>query len=348
MMPTFTDEDWRGPLVHVWPWLGAAVVAAIAAVLAARRWTSALMLIAIEGTTFLVVAAVLVGPVPVEARSDAVTRGHLALMDAFDPSRLRAFDYTTFSRISPDRWLTEGRITLDLDPSHPADGYGRLAAPVTLAPGQYDVNVWFQGDRPHTGDLRLSLGRGQILRTVEGPLPNPTATIVALPVEIPDLSVQLSDLATAQSAVRVEFTPTSIVPGSQRLVADARAVEAIPGRPDAYIIYTDDRTFPEGGVFWTQGTRRGEVLVVPAGAREAALTLHVGPTGGLVRVGVAGRSQDIQMGANETRTLTMAVAQGAPYVAVTVESSRAFRPAAVDPQSTDTRSLGCQVRIELR
>ena len=348
MIPTFTDEDWRTPFVHLWPWFGAVAVAWIAAMLVARRSTSLLTLVAAEAVTFVIIAAVLVGPVPVEARGDAVTRGRLALMDAFDPHRLRAFDYAALSKLSADRWLTEGRIAIDLDPSHPADGYGRLASPVTLAPGSYEVKVWFRGDHAHAGDLLLALGRGQVLQRVAAPLPNPTVTTFALPVEIPELSVQLTDLSTAQSAVRVEITPASVIATSRRIGVEAHAIESVGARPDAYLVYVDDRTFPEGGVFWTGGTARGEVLVVPAGAREMSLTLHVGPTGGPVHVDAGGTSQDLQMGPNDTRTLTVPVAEAAAYVRVAVQASHAFDPAAVDPTSTDTRSLGCQVRIDLR
>jgi hypothetical protein len=143
----------------------------------------------------------------------------------------------------------------------------------------------------------------------------------------------------------VEIEPLSIVPASQRPHIDAEAVESLPGRQNAYMVYVDEGTFPEGGVFWTRGTSRGEVLVAPAGASTVVLTLHLGPVGGTVRLEVGGRKLDVMMSADETRTVTVDVPVGSSYVSIAVQAPGAFRPADVDPTSSDMRSLGCQVRV---
>ena len=113
-------------------------------------------------------------------------------------------------------------------------------------------------------------------------------------------------------------------------------------------MYTDDNTYPEGGVFWTRRTARGTVSVLPAGAAVIVLTLHVGPNGGLVRLEVGGERMDTMLGPNETRRLSIAVPKGAVSVPISVQAPGSFLPIDVEPGSRDMRSLGCQVRVELQ
>jgi hypothetical protein len=350
VFPTFTDENWHEPLRHALPWVGGALAAGFV-VFFARRLFSSFWLATVAGTTVLVVAAVAVGPAATESRAESVTRGRLALMQAFDPGRLRTFDYAARARMSPEQWIRQSAIAIDLDPAVPADGYGRLTEPLTLAPGQYQVKVWFQ-NRAIDGDLLLAMRDGQVLRRVPGPLANPTVETFDLPAGLPELWVQLAVPAAAQQAVRVELTPLALVPVSERPNLDVHAVESIPGRPNAQLLYVNADTFPEGGVFWTHGTDRGDVLVVPAGARQILLTLHVGPVGGTVRVtaGSAGRREDVVLEPGETRTISIPVgdADAARYVPISIQAPASFRPAEVDPSSSDTRDLGCQVRVELK
>jgi hypothetical protein len=344
--PTFTDENWTAPLVRTIPWIVAAAIAAGVAIAGQRRsrfWT-----IIAAGATFVVASSLLALPIPADARLEAATTGRMALMNAFDPAHLRAFDYATRHRMTPAEWLNAGGLTIDLDPSQPVDGYGRLAGPLALAPGAYTATVWFQGARERDGDLLLALGNSQMLRRVEGPLPNPTSVSFEMPVAVPSLWVQLTEVSTAQQAVRVEIKPADLVPASERLHVDAHAVEMVPGRPNAYMEYIDEWTFPEGGVFWTRSTGTGKIVVAPAGAREIVLTLHVGPNAGSVRVTTGQTPMDLTMAAEETRTLAIPVPAGAKYVQIGTQAARDFRPADVNPSSSDTRHLGVQVRVEVR
>jgi hypothetical protein len=295
-----------------------------------------------------VVAAALSGSFSVEARAESVARGRVALLTAFDPVHLRAFDYARLSKMSPADWASTGKLVIDLDPTSAAEQEGRLTGPLTLPPGRYEVQVWFRGEARHDGDLLVAFGPGQVLARLEGPLANPAVAIFDMPVPIPQLWVQLSEALSAQRVAHVELNPLAIVPASDRPRVAVRAVESIPGRSNAYMAYTDDRTFPEGGVFWTHGTSRGEVLVVPEGAARVDLTLHVGPVGGVVRLTVAGQTRDVEMTAEETRTVSVTIPSGSLYFPVSVQAPGSFRPAEIDPKSTDTRSLGCQVRVEVR
>jgi hypothetical protein len=348
VVPTFTDENWRTPFLHLVPWIGAAIVALGLLLFAGRRVASPFWPALAGAATFLAVVTLATGSVSAEARAESATRGRFALMQAFDPSRLRAFDYAGVSRMSPAQWLEQSALAIDLDPSRPADGY--VGPPLTLAPGQYDVKVWFQGNRALDGDLLVTFDRAQILKRVTAPLANPTTFTIDLPVAVPLVWIQVTDHATAQQAARLEVTPTNIIAASQRPAEEVHAVDAVPGQEDAYLVYTDAGTFPEGGVFWTNGTRTGRVLVVPAHGREIRLTLHLGPVGGTVRVtaGREPRREDVVIEPEGTRTIAIAVGDGTRFVPVTVQAPVSFRPAEVDPSSSDTRDLGCQVRVEVQ
>jgi hypothetical protein len=126
------------------------------------------------------------------------------------------------------------------------------------------------------------------------------------------------------------------------------ALEAVGDRPGAYIIYADDKTYPEGGVFWTRSTEAGTVFIAPDGASTLVLTLHVGPAGGRVQITVADQDHSLDLTHDETRTIEIPLPPARQLVPVTVRASAHFRPRDREPASTDSRWLGCQVRIGLK
>ena len=77
------------------------------------------------------------------------------------------------------------------------------------------------------------------------------------------------------------------------------------------------------------------------------LTLSTGPNSGEVTVESPAGSHRVTMTANEEQRLAVALPAGARLVPLTIQSSVMFRPAEVNPSSTDMRGLGCQVRIAL-
>jgi hypothetical protein len=77
------------------------------------------------------------------------------------------------------------------------------------------------------------------------------------------------------------------------------------------------------------------------------MTLHLGPNAGAVSVTAAGATRAVAVEAGGTAQLEVEVPPDAAFVPITVQSSRSFVPARVDPASNDTRRLGCQVRIAL-
>ena len=348
-LPTFTEQNWTRPLASSLPWIIAAAAALGLALVAAAR-ASRLNLFwigGIEAVTFLLVGSLMTSRAAAFTRADSVMRGRTALMTAYDPDRLRGFDYGSMTRVDADTLRRMAPLSIQRSPGNPVDAQGRVAAPPALPPGRYEARVWFQGQGERDGDLLLSARRGNVLARMHGPLANPATIAFDVPALL-GFVVSLSERSSAQAVDRVEIIPLSIVPKSSRIDAQARAVEAIAGRPNAYIVYVDDETYPEGGVFWTRGANRGDVLIAAAGASEIMLTLHVGPISGTVRLTVDGQPIDVGMVPNETRVVPVPVRAGAGLVRVGVQAPASFRPSAVDPNSTDIRALGCQVRVELR
>jgi hypothetical protein len=312
----------------------------------ARRW-SAYWIAVGEITAFVVVGSMLSTPSASAIHDDVVTRGRVELMTAFDPEHLRSFDYRRLSKLDPASLLEVCTLNVHRAGDEMPDEQGRVAGPIGLPPGRYQAQVWFASSQPQPGDLLLLPRRGNALARRAGPLPSPATMTFDLPARVP-VWLALSEPSTARRAQRIEIAPLAIVPRSHRLNAEARAVEAIEGRENAYIVYVNSETYPEGGVFWTRAANRGEVLVSPAGASDIVLTLYVGPTAGTVHLDVGGQSLDVAMRADEIREVSVPVSAGASLVPVSVQASAWFRPAAVDPRSSDTRALGCQVRIGLR
>jgi hypothetical protein len=303
----------------------------------------------VEGVVFVFIVSLATFIYSPDARAETVRRDRLAVLQQFDPDVLRGLDYRAgrLVKLTPASWLDAGRLAFDLQPGADPDPFGRLTDDLSLPPGGYQIGVTFAGRGPHAGDLLAAVGGGQAIARADGPLGAHVVLPLRMPVAVPHLWVQLSDPASARAARRVEIVPTTVVPRRERVDADTRTVESIPHRPDAYVAYINDYTFPEGGVFWTRGTGSGEVLVAAAGAGQVLLTLHIGPVAATVRVEVAGQRLDIPLQADETRPVTFQIPGVAPYVPVRVQASAAFRPSDYDSKSTDRRSLGCQVRIEV-
>ena len=158
----------------------------------------------------------------------------------------------------------------------------------------------------------------------------------------------MHDEGLAARVVSAEIVPHEVLPVAARGGHTVRAVESVANAPRGYIVYLDSTTYPEGGVFWTRGTDPANILIAPGGASRMTLTMFLGPLSGEVHVSVAGKESRVHMEANSPAELEIDLPPGARLVPVEIQSPGQFRPASVDPNSTDTRRLGCQVRIGLK
>ena len=77
------------------------------------------------------------------------------------------------------------------------------------------------------------------------------------------------------------------------------------------------------------------------------LTLFSGPSGAECTVILPGAPQTVKMAPGQTSTVSFDVPPNKRVVPLSVGASAFFRPSEADPASTDSRGLGCQVRIGL-
>lgn len=347
-LPTFTQEAWVEPLRLLAPWVVAVAGALCAAAVCARWGWDAVGLIAAQFFVAGLIAALCAPSFATRVRAASETRGDMELLERFDPVRLRAFDYGAMHRLSPQEWLKRLTITLDREPDAPPDPLGRLTEGMTLPAGEYEVRVWFEAsERPRSGALQASAGNGLLIARIEEPLPNPAVLRVPIPVAVPFLWIQATDPATARVARRVELLARDVVPAEERPQPPVRIVEALADRPNAYVGFTGAEAYPEGGVFWTRADARAHMWLVPAGATTMVATLHVGPVPTTVSVRVGEWREEVAFAPEETRTLRIPLPAGTVRVPIEIRAHNFFVPAQVDPLSTDTRRLGCQVRFVL-
>jgi hypothetical protein len=338
--PTFTNEDWQRPLRELAPWFAAAV-AGLGAIVAAARWKTLrpLWVGVLGSVVFLFTAGVATGRASAEVREDTARRGALDLLWNYDGGRLRSLEYDTLRRADAARVLQIGAFSTRV----PQGGVPiTTVGPFALPPGTYEARVWHTG--ASQGEFVVAAANGAEFRRSAVGRENPTVFTFELPVEIAHVIVKAPDRSVVIS--QVDVAPLSIVPVSLRPDTPTRAIEAL-GRPGAYLVYGDDQSFPEGGVFWTRGTEPANVLVAPGGASRLRLTLHLGPRSGRVQLTIAGEERPVDVQANATTQVAVDVPQGVRLVPIRVQSPVWFRPSDVDHATDDTRSLGCQVRVDV-
>jgi len=337
LLPTFTYEDWVSPIRELLPWIAAGCLGALVMTLAGRSLkASAAWLAAIGAIVMLAAGGAFSGRLDAAARDEMARRGALDLIWSADDS-LRPFDYDSFARIDETRLRALATVT---SKHYPPPSFA-------LPEGRYEARVWFGGSLERQGSVAVSSsGRVTFART-DGALANPAVLPFELPVATGRLSVAVADDAVAASVSRVDIVPTVLVSARERERRAARRIESVPDRAGAYVIYVDDNTYPEGGVFWTRGAEEAEVLLAPGNYSRLGLTLHLGPQAGLVRVSVAGQSQTVAVEANSAAEVQIDLPHGQRLVPIRIQSPTSFRPSSVNPSSDDTRLLGCQVRMDV-
>lgn len=348
LLPTFAQEDWRGPTVGLLPWLVAAGITLAGVLQIQRRRGPGLSPLG-AGTCgaliFLSAAAVLAIRVPAGERQEAARRGAVDVLWRYDPQRQRALDYATLTRVDQDAVFALSRI--EVEASGLSDSTQRImVGPVSLPAGSYQARIWFAEGSAHDGEVVVSSSDRAVFARAGNSVQNPLVVPFQLPFGVRRLTVSASQPA-ARHAVRTELRPDALVPVGERESSQARTIESIPEHPDAFLAYMNEHAYPEGGVFWTRGTGQASVLVAAGGARRLTLTLFSGPSGADCTVSLPNAPQTVKMNPGQTSVVSFAVPPGRGVVPLTVAASAFFRPSDTDPASTDTRGLGCQVRVGL-
>jgi hypothetical protein len=348
LLPTFAQEDWTGPLVELLPWLAAAATALAALlVIQRRRWPLAPLTAGTAGgLIFLAAASLMAVTIPENERQEAARRGAVDVLWQYDPQQLRALDYATLSRVDQTRVMELSRITGTVDRGAAGSSQRMMVGPLSLPAGSYQARIWFTEGLSQNGEVVVSSSDRAVFARVSNSVQNPLIIPFELPFAVRRLTVAAAQTAS-QPAARVEVAPLTLVPVANREEAAVRTIESIPDRPGAFIGYTNEHAYPEGGVFWTRGTGQASVLVATGGARRMALTLFSGPSGAECTVILPDAPQTVKMTPGQTSTVSFAVPASQRVVPLSVAASAFFRPSEADPASTDGRGLGCQVRIGL-
>jgi hypothetical protein len=337
--PTFTPPDWRTSLVALLPWIaaGAAAIAALAMAQRLARRASPGGLGVVASIVFLVVAGLGTARPDAALRDETARRGLLELIWRWDPHGVRAFEYGRNAQVGDARLRELNVVAL-----------GAALEPVALPAGKYEARVWFAGAAARDGEILVGSARNAVFGRIVGAVANPATVPFELPSDAPHVAIKVRDDRLAARVVGAEIVPHEIVPVAARGGHTVRAVESITNAPRGYIVYLDSTTYPEGGVFWTRGTDPAHILVAPGGASRIALTMFLGPLSGDVRVSIAGKEARVRVEGNSPTEFEADLPRDARLVPVEIQSPGQFRPASVDPTSTDTRRLGCQVRIGLK
>jgi hypothetical protein len=347
VVPTFTDPDWASQVGAFAAWAAVALVALVAMMIVGRgqratTWRAAGMACAL----FLVGGSLIAAHPAERIREQTAQRGGLDVLQRFDGRRFRTLDYAALRRATPARMTELTTLTLQ-PPDGPIPQTGYTTGPLALPEGDYEAVVWFSDSRPREGEIIVAESPRAIFARLDGVQQNPARVTFSLPIDARRLTLRVPSLTLAAAIRRVDITPRAVVAPSARNSVPARAIESIPDHPGAYLVYTDEHAYPEGGIFWSRGTAETHVLVASTGARRMTLTLSTGPMSGTVKVIAAGQARVVTMVAGRENAVSFDLPPGVRLVPLTIESSVMFRPAEVDKTSSDMRGLGCQVRIGL-
>jgi hypothetical protein len=340
-LPSFTEPDWYSQLPQLIPWtlaFGAALVCAVVAVLSRRASATAIATTA----GFVLVAAVTTARPSAAVREAVAARGIAAALPALDRDSMETLDYARLRRADDVRV----RELTTLSPTPRERGEDYAAAPAAVAAGRYEVQIWFNTLQPREGHIFVTASRALLAET-SGSLTNPATLPVELPVPTRNFTVRIADKAVGASVSAVRLVPLGPPAGGSRSGIDVQAIESLPGRKHAYIVYGDEHTFPEGGTFWTRGTRRARLWIAPAGAARMRISLSTGPLAGDVLLKTSVGSRKVQVPAGRPEQVTFDLPEGSALVPLEVQSTTVFLPTDGDSQSRDIRPLGCRVEIAL-
>ena len=350
MLPSFIDPNILIQLPPTAVWVVAAVLAAVATRLAARRagiggfWSATTAVLVFGASGSLLAAMVL----PDTAERDTVPVGRQRLLQAYPGEPLHAFSYETGGWLAPVELLDRAELEIRFD-GGPKPDPTRLVGSFTLPPGRYDLQVWF--DEPQTGDgsVWLSYGRaGGVIARVHGRGRSPEEVPLDLPVGLTALQVGATSPELAAAVTGVRVVSRSVVPrDDRREVGRIQSVRPIGDRTGAYLFFMDLNTLVEPDINWVRGARVSELLVAPADASRMRVVVRNGGGDNRIGVTVGDHTEQFELAAWETRELALPVPSGSELIPIRVHPEGGFVPAEVEPGSTDTRLLGCTVTVVL-
>jgi len=198
-----------------------------------------------------------------------------------------------------------------------------------------------------TGSVAISIGRDTppMFTTPLQEAPPQSLLAIHLPAGARELTVSL-DRQAQRDAGGLLIRPVQVWDSTVPLAQSGRSYG------DMRTWALDDATTLEADGFWTMGQGTTEVVVSADTQRELTLTLRNGPVSNLVRVhageltpgmgpGVV-RDQDVSLAPGEewSSVYGLRSTRTRSAMLVSIQSEHGFRPAEVNPTSTDQRMLG--------
>ena len=379
LLPSFVQPDWVGQLPYVGGWLVTAAIAGAVAYAANHRQVTASRAFwsAVIGLVGFITAGSLVsgkGLTPSNG-GDVVPKGQQSVIAAFDGERLLAYSYGDRRVLGETELFARATISQpaasrrpEPDPGQPQIQRGRVFGPYALPAGRYRVRVSVDptmlpiGGGSSDGDADADLyddpyddvwiayhrGPNVLSRTSVGASGVADMTL-DLPVTFDPLWIGASSEALARAITHVRIEPESVEPRTGRpSIANIRQSEILADTPGRYAIHVDDNVYPElTNGFWVRGGRSASVHVSPNGASMLRVTIQNGAVPGPVTVEVDGTLEVLELRRGETREYRVPLTGNEVTVPLRFEPINGFRPSERNPESADTRWLGCRVVLEL-
>ena len=377
LLPSFIQPDWVSQLPHVAGWLLAGAIAGAVAYVASRQqvtagrafWSGVLSLVG-----FIAAGSLVSGKGLTPHNGGAVVpKGQQSMIAAFDGERLLAYSYRDRRLLGATDLFARATISQpaashrpDPDPGQPQILRGRVFGPYALPAGRYRVRVTVDptahpigrsgrsgrsndDDADHDNDVWVAHHRGPgVISQVTVSASGLGEMTLDLPVTLDPLWVGASSEPLARAITHVQIEPESVEPRTGRpSIANIRQSEILADTPGRYTIHVDDNTYHEPAGFWVRGGRSASLHVSPNGASMLRVKVRNGAVPGPVAVEVNGIREVLELDRGETHEYRVPLTGQEVTVPLTFEPINGFRPSERNPESADTRWLGCRVALEL-
>jgi hypothetical protein len=350
LAPSFIHHEAGTAWMHSLAWIGLAAMAAVIVRRARPMWPGAASLIAIATCAGALLLAALIIPLlpadPPWPSIDARARARLPLLDDFDAvARPIGVEYSPVRPIAATEAI--GRAMLMVEPGAREDAQpirvlhnGRF----TLPAGHYRVDVEWNGAR--SGEtIGLQIGRtGNAWQSwpVEARPGERWSTEFSVPVDASFVGLRGTP-ELERAIARISVVALQVVNAGQR--PRVGTVLAASHFGETSVFYHDTNATPEDLGFWVWGGRSTRVSIARANA-DAPLTvrLHSGLIHNRVTVSMFGWAHTLTLLPVQPQLLEIPSGDRR-FVTLEIAAEYAFVPAALDPTSKDTRSLGAWVEI---
>lgn len=243
---------------------------------------------------------------------------------------------------SPSAIISGLRLSTSMRRSPPANR-SLLVVPNTVPAGRYRLHLPEGASASGTATLIIGrLARPLLTWDLRSEFLDGSADF-DLPVDVESIVIQ-GDADAARSVGRLELQPLQVFSGPKRVASGfARRVERYGA---TFVYFLDGRAFAELPGFWIRAKAKTRIVAVPAG-RGQALHFFVrnAPVSNRLTLEVDGRSEEIELQPREERMIPIRHASGRVATLISLHASQGFKPALVEPGSTDHRFLGCWIEL---